>query len=76
MKRPAVVEEVPGNLEWSWNPTDPTMEVVELELDASGGWGCAAVWGPHWLQWQWSNKAQLWHIAPKELLPILLARAV
>ena len=55
---------------------DPAAEIVDIESDASGSWGCAAVWGPHWLQWQWSEKAQQWHIAPKELLPVLLACAV
>ena len=55
---------------------NPAMEIIELESDASGSWGCAARWGPHWLQWQWSKKAQSWHIAPKEFLPILLACTV
>ena len=51
----------------------PETERVELVSDASGSWGCAAVWGTQWLQWRWNAKAQSWHIAPKELLPVLLS---
>ena len=63
-----------------WNgigilPT-PKMDIVHLFSDASGSWGCAAIWGTGWLQWQWSNRASDWHIAPKELLPIVLAGVV
>ena len=57
-----------SDLQWwnrfleGWNGVgmlpDPAMEIIELESDASGSWGCAAMWGPHWLQWQWSKKAQ------------------
>ncbi len=75
-----------SNLQWwnrfleGWNGVgiipDPAVGVLEIESDASGSWGCAATWGLRWLQWQWSEKAQLWLVAPKELLPILLACAV
>ena len=53
----------------------PSVETERLELvsDASGSWGCATVWGTQWLQWRWNAKAQSWHIAPKEFLPVLLA---
>ena len=51
----------------------PETERVELVSDASGSWGCAAVWGTQWWQWCWNAKAQSWHIAPKELLPVLLS---
>jgi len=37
----------------------------------SGGWGCAAVLKHQWLQWQGRHLACGWHIAPKELLPIV-----
>lgn len=33
-------------------------------------------WDTHWIQWRWNTGAQEWDIAPKELLPILLACAV
>ena len=63
-----------------WNgvgilPT-PNMEVIHLGSDASGSWGCAAIWNNRWLQWQWNNRAQEWQIARKELLPIVLATLV
>ena len=54
----------------------PDQEVVDVESDASGSWGCGAVWGTHWLQWKWNSSAQQWDISPKELLPILLACVV
>ena len=28
---------------------NPAMEIIDLESDASGRRGCAAIWGPHWL---------------------------
>ena len=49
---------------------------IVVESDASGSWGCGARWGSQWLQWQWVEEATHWHIAPKELLPILFAVAV
>ena len=50
----------------------PETERVELVSDASSSWGCAAVWGTQWWQWYWNAKAESWHVAPKELLPVLL----
>jgi len=63
-----------------WNgvgilPT-PGMESVHILSDASGSWGCATVWDKQWLQWWWNERTQDWHIAPKELLPIVLAGMV
>ena len=64
----------------NWNEIgiirSPDQEVVDVESDASGSWGCGAVWGTHWLQWKWNSSAQQWDISPKELLPILLACVV
>ena len=61
----------------SWNGVGilPTAETQRLTLytDASGKWGCAGIWGTKWFQWKWGNQAEQWHIAPKELLPIVLA---
>ena len=51
---------------------------VEVWSDASGSWGCGAVWGPQWFQVQWSE----WpgfasaSIAAKKLLPIIVAAAI
>ena len=49
---------------------------VEIATDASGSWGCGAVWGKQWLQGQWKNDWTAESIAAKELLPIVLAVAV
>ena len=78
--------EIRSDLYWwsefmvGWNGVgmiaSPDQEVVVLESDASGSWGCGAVWGTHWLQWKWNPTAQQWDISPKELLPILLACVV
>ena len=47
-----------------------------LQSDASGSWGCGAVWGSQWFQWAWEGPSKEWAIAPKELLPILFAMVV
>ena len=46
--------------------------------DASGSWGCAAVWDSHWFQVAWQNCEEFSEasIAAKEMLPILVAAAV
>ena len=51
---------------------------VELWTDASGSWGCGAVWGTRWFQLSWERlpAAGQWNIMPKELLPIVVATAV
>ena len=41
------------------------------QTDASGVWGCAAVLGPQWLQWQWPLEWQDIGIMAKELVPII-----
>ena len=46
--------------------------VATLHSDASGNWGCAAVTGKSWFQLEWKERAREWHIAAKELLPIVL----
>ncbi len=47
-----------------------------VATDASGSWGCGAIWGNQWLQCQWENEWKDRSIAVKELLPIVLAVAV
>ena len=49
---------------------------VVFSSDASGNWGCGAIWGQHWLQWQWPSQWSAQHIAVKELVPIVLACAL
>ena len=48
---------------------------TEIFTDASGSWGCAAVWEGHWFQLPWSSTPSFMSasIAPKELLPVVLA---
>ena len=51
---------------------------IRVWSDASGKWGCGALWGGSWFQVTWENhpRAQQWDIAAKELLPIILAAAI
>ena len=49
---------------------------LEFTSDASGSWGCGASYGNQWFQYSWDAKAQLLHIAVKELVPIVMAAAV
>ena len=41
------------------------------QTDASGVWGCAAVLGTQWLQWQWPSEWSSVGIMAKELVPII-----
>ena len=47
-----------------------------LWSDASGSWGCAAVWGPAWFQYQWNERVKGSSIAVMEFLPIIMAAVV
>ena len=51
-------------------PTEPTHLIYS---DASGSWGCGAYWLNHWFQIEWESS---WHIAAKELVPIVVAAAI
>ena len=44
--------------------------------DASGTWGCAAVLGSQWLQWQWPKEWSNVGIMAKELISILFTSIV
>ena len=46
---------------------NPKRELITLETDASGNWGCGGVWDSHWLQWEWNSTVRQWSIAPKEI---------
>jgi len=48
----------------------------KILIDASGSWGCGAVFGTHWLQVAWSNVWLRMDIMAKELVPIVLSCAV
>lgn len=41
--------------------------------DASGSFGCGAIWGRQWFQYRWSRAFREEEIAQQELLPIVLA---
>ncbi len=49
---------------------------LTLESDASGSWGCGAIWENSWIQCTWENTWQGESITVKELLPIVLACGV
>ena len=52
-------------------PTYPDLSIIS---DASGTWGCAAVWDTHWFQLEWgTGPFANSQIASKELLPIIIA---
>ncbi len=83
--------EARADIEWwhqfglSWNGTsfmkmmvEPTIPQEMMLSDASGGWGCGAVWKGRWFQLSWETAcaAKGWTIMPKELLPIVVAAAV
>ena len=59
----------------SFIPIDPPLQDVLITTDASGNWGCAAIWGNQWWQWRWTSSTFNWNIAAKELFPIVLAAA-
>ena len=79
-----------ADLEWwhvfvsSWNGVSMMLEEclkapgVEIWSDASGSWGCGALWGGRWFQLEWSQYQDLADvsIAVKELLPIVVAAAI
>ena len=48
----------------------------EFFADASGGFGCGAIWDSHWLQYEWPPSFETVAIAPKELVPIVMACVV
>ena len=75
-----------ADLEWwstfmtGWNATSmfyrSRRETPDVEFwsDASGSWGCGAIWQSQWLQIQWlsGSPIQKASIASKEMLPIVL----
>ena len=50
----------------------------EFFADASGGFGCGAIWDSHWLQYEteWPPSFKTVAIAPKELVPIVMSCVV
>ena len=76
-----------ADIEWwsafleEWNGVSMLCQVraaspdVEFWIDASGSWGCGAVWGGQWLQLHWieGSRSTTASIAVKEFLPVVLA---
>ena len=48
----------------------------EIHTDASGSWGCRAVFGTQWMQLVWSNEWSKMNIMAKKLVPIVLSCAI
>ena len=44
-----------------------------IYTDASGSFGCGAIWACNWLQFRWPQTYSTVPIAPKELVPIVMA---
>ena len=49
---------------------------VVFSSDASGGWGCGALWGNHWIQGAWPIGWEDTSIMVKELCPVVCACAI
>ena len=45
---------------------------VYVQSDASGRWGCGAVWQYQWIQLPWSDGSVELGIAAKEAIPVVL----
>lgn len=77
-----------ADIEWwklfteSWNgvcvipPEASQSPDLVFHSDASGQWGCGAVFGRSWCQLQWHEEEKEFSIAFKELVPILLASMI
>lgn len=48
----------------------------EIWSDASGSWGCGALWDLSWFHFQWPAELQPELISTKELIPIVIAATV
>ena len=62
-----------------WNGTSimpPSSAPLRLVSDASGTWGCGALHGNCWFQLQWPESWASVSIAPKELVPIVVAATI
>ena len=81
-----------SDIEWwhhfcaSWNGTSMMFMVnrtkpecnMSIVSDASGSWGCGAIFGPNWFQLRWAGLGSTrdQNITVKELSPIVVAAAV
>jgi len=63
-----------------WNGTavvlEASQQTFEIASDASGSWGCGAIWKTSWFQLKWNEITEAFHIAVKELIPIIIATVI
>jgi len=59
-----------------WYSTNLTTFHYSIQMDASGSWGCGAVFQGQWLQLKWDRHWASMGIMAKEIVPIVLATAV
>ena len=52
------------------------MPEITMIADASGTWGCGAVYGSSWLQLPWGGLLINAHISIKEMVPIVIGTAI
>ena len=45
---------------------------ITVYSDASGSWGCGALWQQKWFNFPWSAKLQTCSIAVKQLVPVVV----
>ena len=70
--RPGLVAHISRVLEWQ--ELHPSFSrPLFITSDASGFWGCGAAYENLWFQLQWSESWENLPIAPKELVPIVIA---
>ena len=74
-----MVGPVPRFLEWSVTAAPGKARASgprDLHTDASGSFGCGAVWAQRWFQFEWPQEFVEVPIVPKEFLPIVMACVV
>ena len=49
---------------------------LSIQTDASGSWGCGALFGDHWFHWPWPDEWTSIGIMAKELVPIVISCGV
>ena len=49
---------------------------ITVYSDASGSWGCGALWNLHWFNFQWPDHLKEWSIIVKELFLVVVVVAL
>ena len=66
----------------AWNGSSLASSIINtpadftIATDASGSWGCGAIWQTRWFQLEWSGLFTHAHISIKEMVPIVIATAI